>query len=60
MLWQRNSHGNNFLGRTKQRGYQWKLKSEVHRIKSTGDGTVYPSAEPWEALLGKEHPAAES
>ena len=34
-------------------------ESEVHRIESTGDGTVYPSAEPWEALLGREHPAVD-
>ena len=32
---------------------------EVHCIKSTGDGTVYPSAEPWEELLGREHPAVD-
>ena len=32
---------------------------EVHCIKSTGDGTVYPSAEPWEVLLGREHPAVD-
>ena len=34
-------------------------ESEVHRIESTGDGTVYPSAEPWEALLRREHPAVD-
>lgn len=32
---------------------------EVHCIKSTGDGTVYPSAEPWKELLGREHPAVD-
>lgn len=32
---------------------------EVHCIKSAGDGTVYPLAEPWEALLGREHPAVD-
>ena len=34
-------------------------ESEVHRIESTGDGTVYPSAEPWEELLRREHPAVD-
>lgn len=32
---------------------------EVHCIKSTGDGTVYPSAEPGEALLRREYPAVD-
>jgi len=34
-------------------------ESEVHRIESTGDGTVYPSAEPWEELLRREHSAVD-
>ena len=32
---------------------------ELHCIKSTGDGTVYPSAEPGEALLRREYPAVD-
>ena len=32
---------------------------EVHCIKSTGNGTVYPSAEPWEELFGRGHPTVD-
>lgn len=48
-----------FLEQMKQRGVPVEAEPEVHCIKSTGDGTVYPSAEPWEELLGREHPAVD-
>ena len=46
-------------GTDEAEGIPVEAEPEVHCIKSTGDGTVYPSAEPWEALLGREHPAVD-
>ena len=43
----------------KQRGYQWKLNRKYIALKSTRNGTVYPSAEPWEELFGRGHPTVD-
>ena len=40
-------------------GIYMETEPEIHLFKSSGNGTVYPSAEPWEALLGREHPAVD-
>ena len=46
-------------GTDEAEGIPVEAELEVHCIKSTGDGTVYPAAEPWEALLGREYPAVD-
>ncbi len=52
----RELHMETVSGTDEAEGIPVEAEPEVHCIKSTGDGTVYPSAEPWEALLGREHP----
>ncbi len=55
----RELHMETVSGTDEAEGIPVEAEPEVHCIKSTGDGTVYPSAEPWEALLGREHPAVD-
>ena len=55
----RKLHMETVSGTDEAEGIPVEAEPEVHCIKSTGDGTVYPSAEPWEALLGREHPAVD-
>ncbi len=50
----RELHMETVSGTDEAEGIPVEAEPEVHSIKSTGDGTVYPSAEPWEALLGRE------
>ncbi len=47
-----------FLEQMKQRGYQWKLNRKYIALKAPGMER-YMSAEPWEVLLGREHPAVD-
>ncbi len=49
----RELHMETVSGTDEAEGIPVEAEPEVHCIKSTGDGTVYPSAEPWEALLWK-------
>ena len=52
----RELHMETVSGTDEAEGIPVEAEPKVHCIKSTGDGTVYPSAEPWKALLGREHP----
>ncbi len=55
----RELHMETVSGTDEAEGIPVEAEPEVHCIKSTGDGTVYPSAEPWKALLGRVHPAVD-
>ena len=40
-----------FLKEMEKRGYTWKTEPEIHLFKSSGNGTVYPSAFSWKKLF---------
>ena len=55
----RKLHMETVSGTDEAEGIPVEAEPEVHCIKSTGDGTVYPPAEPWKELLGREYPAVD-
>lgn len=55
----RELHMETVPGSDEAEGIPVEAEPEVHCIKSTGNGTVYPSAEPWEELFGRGHPTVD-